>query len=90
MDCAQHKARNLRPAAGAKDSAQPDMEPPQETWRDQETDKQAQARAPRVPVCLCEQWDTQKLDISDPTALEDITTVSCSQNTGKQQSSCSS
>lgn len=56
MGLCEHKAPEPAPAAGAKDSAlNLTWEPPQETWRDYETDKQAQARAPRVPVCLCEQ-----------------------------------
>ena len=50
--------------------------------------QQAQAGAPRVPVCLHGQWDTAKARIPlISTALEDITTVSCSQSTGKQESS---
>lgn len=56
MGLCEHKALEPVPAAGAKDSAlNLTREPRQETWRDYETDKQAQARAPRVPVCLCEQ-----------------------------------
>lgn len=53
--------------------------------------QQTQAGAPRVPVCLRGQWDTVKARIPlISAALEDITTVSCSQSTGKQRSSCRS
>ena len=62
MGLCEHKALEPVPAAGAKDSAlNLTREPRQETWRDYETDKQAQARAPRVPVCLCEQFTEETL-----------------------------